>query len=169
MAADRAHLLLIGFMGSGKSTIAPWLASGLGCPCWELDQRVVDRYGLSIPTLFQQLGEAAFRRAEGWELSRLLLDPASVIALGGGAFHSLNRNRIPAHAITVWLDVELPVAWDRCRSDPNRPLAASRLLFERLYQQRQIDYQNAQHRIQVDQQTPQELSLEIQQLLNHQP
>ncbi len=165
MAAINAHVLLVGFMGSGKSTVLPWLGSALGCACRELDERVVERYSLPIPSIFQRLGEETFRRAEGWELSRLLLDPASVIALGGGAFHSPNRERIPARSITLWLDIELPLAWQRCRYHPNRPLASNRQIFEQLYAQRRIDYQNARHRIQVAHQTPRQLIREIQDLL----
>ena len=165
MAAIEAHILLVGFMGSGKSSVAGGLATLLGCTCWELDERVVQRCGLPIPCIFQQLGETAFRRAEGWELSRLLLDPAAVIALGGGAFHSLNRRLIPPRSITVWLDSEFQLNWERCRNDPNRPLASDRETFHHLFERRRIDYQNAQHRIRVSHQTPREIVRAIQQLL----
>ena len=165
MPAIEAHILLVGFMGSGKSSVAGRLATQLGCTCWDLDERVEERYSLPIPCIFQRLGEIAFRRAEGWELSRLLFDPAAVIALGGGAFHSRNRKLISPRSITVWLDTELQLSWERCRNDPNRPLASDRQTFEHLYKQRRIDYQNALHRIRISHQRPREIVREIQELL----
>lgn len=161
----RRHLLLAGFMGSGKSTAGPLLATQLRLPYRELDERVQERYQLSIPEIFAFLGEEAFRRSESWELSRLLLDPPAVIALGGGAFHSRNQLLIPPHCPTIWLDVSLKLAWQRCRQDPNRPLAADLTAFRELYLARQADYRQALYHVRVEGKSPPAVAREIEGLI----
>jgi len=79
------HLLLAGFMGTGKSTIGQLLAERLGLPFVDCDAAIEAAAGKPIPAIFATDGESAFRRLETEVLTRVLRDDSSVVALGGGA------------------------------------------------------------------------------------
>lgn len=121
---------LIGGSGSGKSHLAQALGARLALPVRDLDDMVEARVGKSIPSLFAEDGEAAFRRLEEDLLSEALAAPA-VLALGGGAWQSARiRERLGASAFQVlWLAENPRVAWERVAQDPGRPLAGDRTLF----------------------------------------
>lgn len=78
-------VFLIGFMGSGKSTIGRMLAEPLGLPYIDLDQYLEQQQGQTVPALFERLGEAAFRELERKALHTLAAGPPAVVATGGGA------------------------------------------------------------------------------------
>jgi shikimate kinase / 3-dehydroquinate synthase len=133
-------LVLIGFMGSGKSTAARSAAQALGCSATDVDQVIEERLGMPIARVFAQQGEAAFRAAEEQATLELLGSPGTrVLALGGGAIGSARvRDALRAHLV-VWVDVDVELAWARCR-EGERPLARVRSEFERLYVERQPTY-----------------------------
>ena len=84
----RRLLVLGGFMGVGKSTLGRAIAEDLGLPWADLDTRVQERTGRSIPELFATGGEAAFRLAEAEALAEVLRElPVGVLSLGGGTLH----------------------------------------------------------------------------------
>jgi len=120
--------VLIGFMGAGKSTAARELAEALGREALGSDALLAERFGHPLAREFELRGEAAFRAAEE-ELVCGLLGGAgadAVIALGGGSIGSERvREALAAH-VTVLLDVEPDVAWERVRAQEGgqeRPLA----------------------------------------------
>ena len=81
-------IALTGFMGSGKTTVGKVLADFLGCPFMDLDDLVVKKAGKSIPDIFAQDGEPAFRQLEAQVLRKTVekyAESAAVLALGGGA------------------------------------------------------------------------------------
>ena len=81
-------ITLTGFMGSGKSTVGRLLADSLGCPFLDLDDLVVKKAGKSIPDIFAQDGEPAFRQLEARLLRQAVekyKEMTAVLALGGGA------------------------------------------------------------------------------------
>jgi len=121
---------LIGGSGSGKSHLARALGARLALPVRDLDGMVEGRTGKSIPSIFAEDGEAAFRHLEEDLLSEALAVPA-VLALGGGAWQSATiRERLGASAFQVlWLAENPCVAWERVAQDPGRPLAGDRALF----------------------------------------
>lgn len=119
------HVLLIGFMGSGKSTVGRMLASQLGRPFVDLDDRVCALAGTSIERVFAQHGEAAFRRLEADALESLLHEPASVVACGGGVVVSeANRTLLSQLGTVVYLRVGAAEALDRIGDTSSRPLLA---------------------------------------------
>jgi shikimate kinase/3-dehydroquinate synthase len=129
------HLALTGFMGAGKTTIAPEIASRLGRKVADIDA------GLPVSTIFSTMGEKAFRVEEAKRVKDVLdrRDPA-VVDLGGGAIKSPSvRNALSASAFTVLLDVDAETAWQRC-ADTGRPLAQNEDQFRALHAERQPLY-----------------------------
>lgn len=118
------HLVLVGMMGSGKSTIGKRVAKRLDRPFVDLDDAVEQRAGATVAEIFERDGEAAFRAAESRELSNALASPQpSVIATGGGAvLAAQNRAAITSGAFTVWLRAEPTVLSGRVRGGNERPL-----------------------------------------------
>jgi shikimate kinase len=118
------HVVLVGMMGAGKSTVGRRLASRLGRPFVDADDEVVRRSGRTVRDWFEHDGEAAFRAAEGELLADLLAAPgASVIASGGGVvLAEANRTALRDHALVVWLRAGAPFLVSRVRQKPHRPL-----------------------------------------------
>jgi len=116
--------LLIGPMGSGKSTVGRLLAARLVLPCVDLDEAIVEASGKSIPVLFSEEGEAAFRDREAAMLQKLCGDgQGKVIATGGGVvLRAENRALLQNIGYVIWLDAPPEVLASRTRGDANRPL-----------------------------------------------
>jgi shikimate kinase/3-dehydroquinate synthase len=141
LSALGRHLALAGFMGAGKSSVGAEVARRLERPFVDLDRAIEERAGTSIPDLFATSGEAAFRALEEEVAAEVLGRPESqVVALGGGAVLSqATRERLAARALTVLLEVEPALAWERSRG-AGRPLASDEAAFHELYRTRQPVY-----------------------------
>jgi shikimate kinase / 3-dehydroquinate synthase len=139
-------VVLIGFMGAGKSTLAGELAEALGVAALDSDELLAERLGHPPAREFEMNGEASFRAAEEELVSQLLDDaaPGSVIALGGGSIGSAAVRRALEPHLTVLLDVDAALAWERIqRSDggaAQRPLAQDAEQFAALHAQRRATY-----------------------------
>ena len=99
------HIALVGLSGSGKSTVAPLVSArrGLGAPV-DLDRVVEGRVGRPVHELFEEEGEATFRRLESDALADALAGPPVVIATGGGVvLDAENRRLLRSGASVVWL------------------------------------------------------------------
>ena len=103
MQFDR-HLFLIGFMGSGKSYWGRRLADAWQMPFVDLDERIVAEQGKSIPEIFQEQGEAAFREMERAALHALAQFPPAIVATGGGTpcFFD-NMDWMNSRGLTIYL------------------------------------------------------------------
>ena len=116
---------LIGFMGSGKSTLTRRLQASTRRPVVSLDDEGVARAGKSIPDIFQDRGEAGFRDLEVEALRDLDPDRNLVVDTGGGIVHSLDAcDILRARGVVLWLDLSWDVLLRRLKdSDPeSRPL-----------------------------------------------
>jgi 3-dehydroquinate synthetase/shikimate kinase len=131
------HLALVGFMGAGKTTIAPKLAARLGRPPVAVDEEVERRYHDTIPRIFERDGEDAFRRVEAHVLGDVLeRRHPTVLDLGGGIVtFSDNHGLLAADAFTIHLDIDVDTAWKRV-AGTDRPLAQDERAFRRLYDER---------------------------------
>ncbi len=133
-------LVIIGFMGAGKSTAAAGAADALGVRAIDVDHLVEERLGKPIDLVFAHDGETAFRGAEERVTLELLNAPgACVLSLGGGAVGSDAVRAALKDHLTIWIDVELETAWSRCASS-GRPLAQDERAFAGLYRERQQIY-----------------------------
>ncbi|HEX5815404.1 MAG TPA: shikimate kinase [Methylomirabilota bacterium] len=143
MAAD--NVLLVGFMGAGKSVCGRLLARRLGRCFIETDDMIVSREGRSIPEIFRERGEEAFRRLEAETLEALRLKSGDVIATGGGLPCREGRmEALRALGTVVWLRGDLPALLERAGRIGGRPmLERSPAEVEALYRAREPYYARA--------------------------
>lgn len=137
----RRTIALVGLMGVGKSSVGRRLASALGLPFRDADTEVEAAAGRTIPEIFAEMGEPAFRDGERRVISRLLEGPPHVLATGGGAFmNAETRALIKQRAISVWLKTDLDVLARRIGRKDNRPLIAGKDPMEVLKAQAEVRY-----------------------------
>jgi shikimate kinase len=153
-------IYLVGFMGSGKSTVGRQLAQRLGWDFVDLDVEIESRYGAPIYEIFDREGEPAFRDLEHEALNeqvRLVRrGRPRVVALGGGAFSAhRNRDALTTAGVSIWLDCPFEVLWDRVSGEQHRPLARDRGAFQRLLEERQPSYLSADFRVEGEGETDQ--------------
>jgi shikimate kinase len=130
-------LFLVGYMGSGKSTIGRRLAKQLDCPFIDLDQAIVDHVGCSIPAFFAEKGEVAFRLVEREVLHQFQRPLQAVIATGGGTpcFFD-NMEWMKSQGIVLYLKHHPKSLFKRLnQSDVGQRPVLGGLTGEELYQQ----------------------------------
>ncbi len=147
-------VLLLGFMGAGKSSVGQALARRLGWRFVDLDQRIEMREGRTITEIFSGSGEEAFRRIETAVLRELLAElghgSPMVVALGGGAPVREENAALLAscEAPQVFLDAPFEVVRQRCReAAAARPLFREEERARLLYEWRRQHYLKAQFRV----------------------
>ncbi len=147
-------LCLAGFMGSGKTTVGTLLARQLAWRFVDLDDRIEEAAGLTIPQIFERLGEASFRQMEADQLRAALgraseLREGTVLALGGGTYAQAGCPEFlrAAGVPVLWLDPPIEVLLARCMTMTGRPLFRDEASFRSLYAQRLASYELADHRV----------------------
>jgi shikimate kinase len=145
-------IFLVGFMGSGKTTVGRLLAGRLGWNFVDIDDTIEAAQGMPIGEIFATRGEAAFRQMEAEALREVAATIArgkpAVVASGGGAFaQAANAEVIGRHGVSIWLDVPIEVAWQRVSRESHRPLARSYAEFSRLFEARREAYGRADYRV----------------------
>jgi shikimate kinase/3-dehydroquinate synthase len=119
----KKHLLLNGCMGAGKTTVGRIVAGRAGVPFVDLDVAIAARAGRSVPTIFAEDGEAAFRALEAEVLEGVLAAPdPQVVALGGGALVDGRRRRLAIERASVVTLAARPETLASRTRDPGRPL-----------------------------------------------
>jgi len=149
--ADRARrIALVGLRGAGKSTLGRILAQHLGWPFIELDRRVEEDYGASIPDLIEMAGTATFRRQERSTLERVLAEhEAAVITTAGGIVANPETYALLLrHAHTIWIKAQPQEHMSRVMAQGDfRPMAQNRQAMADLVailEARRADYARAQ-------------------------
>lgn len=147
---SRKLVCLTGFMGCGKSTTARLLSSQLGWPHADLDRRITDITGMSIPEFFSRMGEPEFRRIEHEQLARVVAEAGGsrrprIVSLGGGTVAQANNLALlrEGGATLIWLRCPVEELLLRCAQITDRPLFRDEASFRRLYQERLPFYQLA--------------------------
>jgi 3-dehydroquinate synthase len=121
--ASSGNVILIGMMGSGKTTVGRLLAKQLGKTFIDSDEEIQRRTGVTIPHIFDVEGEAGFRQRETSVLEDLAERNDLVLATGGGAIlSSHNRSVLKESGTVVYLKSNVHDLWQRTRHDTNRPL-----------------------------------------------
>jgi shikimate kinase len=117
------NLVLVGFMGSGKSSVGRELARRWGYRFLDTDTIIRQKYGKPIPDIFATLGEEVFREEENKALQDLENSHRTVIATGGGIILQ-NRNHplLRSLGVVLWLVASEEVIWERVSRNQNRPL-----------------------------------------------
>jgi shikimate kinase len=164
-----ARICLVGFMGSGKSTVGPILAGQLGYGFIDADEEIEARARAPIDRIFREQGEAAFRDLETRIIADLLGRDRWVIAAGGGAFaHPSCAEDILARSFTVHLHCEFDEAFRRGVLAGGRPLLAGGEASARaLYAGRKDKYSRAHVTIDTTRRSPEEVVSEIVRLHPH--
>jgi len=142
----RDNIILVGFMGAGKSVCGRLLARRLGRCFVETDDVIVAGEGRSIPEIFRDAGEPRFRQLEADTLESLKLKSGEVIATGGGLPCREGRmERLRELGTVVWLDGDVRELYERASRIGNRPMLEGRSLadIEELYRARQRYYRRA--------------------------
>jgi shikimate kinase len=169
-------VILIGFMGAGKSSVGHALGERLGWAFEDLDDRIERREQRKVSEIFRDSGESGFRRAEHAALKELLgeLKPGAekIVALGGGTFVQKNNvllidaSRVP----TIFLDADVAELWRRCQRQADqhgteRPLLGSAKSFRELYESRRPHYAKALFRQETIGKTVEEIATALVQAL----
>ncbi len=138
--AQSGNLVLVGMMGSGKTTIGRALAKHLGKAFVDSDEEIQKRTGVTIPHIFDVEGEAGFRQRETAAIGDLVGGDNLVLATGGGAvLLPQNRELLQQNGIVIYLKASVHDLWLRTRNDRNRPLLQTgdaRAKLTELFQQR---------------------------------
>ncbi|WP_159721694.1 shikimate kinase [Enterococcus sp. CSURQ0835] len=159
-------IVLIGFMGAGKSTISRLLAKNLAQPFIDLDDELEKTLAGSIPDFFAEHGEAAFRKLETATLKQAL-QAEQIIATGGGIVTSQENRQLLKKEHVIYLKTQPEKLVARIREDQKtiRPLAETKTDHEllALFLARQAWYEEvASIMIETDQRTPAEIAQKIQ-------
>lgn len=160
-------MILIGFMGSGKTTIAEYLAEELNLRYIDIDDEIIKRYNTSISEIFAAKGESGFREKE-YEVLKDLLKEDAIISTGGGVITyppSLKLLQEQVKHKVFYLEAPFHILYDRIKGDNTRPLASQgEQKVKVLYDSRLSFYEEASDHI-ID--TVQTVEKTIEDILNH--
>jgi shikimate kinase len=164
------RVVLIGFMGAGKTTVGELAAKHLGWSFFDADNRIEALAGKPIHAIFATEGEAAFRQLEFEAIQSLLSEPEAVIAVGGGAIeHEATRRLLLAAAgiensetLVVHLHVSLQSTIARCEGTGGlRPVFADRVGLAVRYERRMPWYAQAHLTLETESTTPEEVARQL--------
>jgi shikimate kinase len=170
-------VVLIGFMGAGKSSVGRALGKQLGWEFEDLDERIERRERRKVAEIFRESGEAGFRKTEHAALKELLAElrggTGKIVALGGGAFAQESNARLlaAANALTIFLDADAQELWKRCGDQEGieRPLLGSLASFCELYEARRPHYLKAKLRQETSGKTVEQIAAEVVEVLGLKP
>ena len=157
------NIYLVGFMGSGKSTVGKILAEKLNMKFVDIDKLIEEKEGMKIKDIFEQKGESYFRELERKQIEAIVNQEGLVVSTGGGLGANLdNMNLMKKNGDVVWLDVSLNTVLDRLKNDQDRPLLKQPTeKIKQLFEERKNVYRLANIRINADKKTPSQIVEEI--------
>ncbi|ACN98971.1 shikimate kinase [Sulfurihydrogenibium azorense Az-Fu1] len=157
------NIYLVGFMGSGKSTVGKLLADKTSRDFVDVDKLIEEREKMKIKDIFEKKGELYFRELEKKYLQELLNTQNLVVSTGGGlGADAENMNQMKKNGIVIWLDLNLNTILERIKNDENRPLLNQPLdKIKKLFDERKKVYGLATYRINAENKTPFQIVEEI--------
>ena len=145
------NIVLLGMMGSGKSTIGYLLSNKINSDFYDIDKIIEEEEGLKITEIFENKGENYFRKIEKKITLEELKKNNLIIALGGGAFINTSvRTKIKSSCLSFWLDLKVESLLIRLKNDKKRPLLDKDKLEEsinKIYLERKKIYNESNFRI----------------------
>ena len=167
----KKNITLIGMMGSGKTTTAKELSKIL--PEFKLvgiDDEIEKSSGKKISEIFLKYGEAHFRELETNKIKQFIQNDHQIISAGGGAFENPdNRRRLLENSFVFFLKASPQTIYDRIKAESHRPLLKKNFSVEKIaniLSLREKNYQKANHTIETDKKTPEDIAKEIAGVIN---
>lgn len=164
MLKDKGHIFLTGMMGSGKSAVGQYLAEILRCPFTDLDREIEKRSGKTIPEIFREDGEAAFRQWESRVAQEFRPGVPCVVAVGGGfPLKKEHRRWMKARGKVIWLKAPPAILRERVR-DSKRPLLPEPLReadIEKILRERVPLYAEADLSVDTEERDPRQVAEDI--------
>lgn len=158
------QVILVGFMGAGKTTIGKLLAKRKGMPYYDIDEEIVQDQKQTIAAIFAKSGEEAFRELETAKLQELL-GKNGVISTGGGiVLNTDNRELLTSHPAVFYLQTSPTTFLERLKEDTSRPLIQQKTMAEvkAIFEPRVPLYEGvASHIITTDEKSPEVIVEEI--------
>jgi len=168
---NKPHIALIGFMGSGKTTVGKQLAETIQRPLFDTDKELAARTGKTIPEIFAGEGEAAFRAHEYRLLDELLqrASPSVIVCGGGTPCFADAMDKLTQHAATFYLQASAEALYERLKYElPNRPLLHGKpdlkQFIETLLAERETYYRKAAFTIHATHKSVEEIVQEIKEV-----
>ncbi|MDC1366074.1 shikimate kinase [Pelagibacterales bacterium] len=163
---NKNNIVLVGHMGSGKSTLGSYLAKKIDYKFIDTDEAIIKLINMPINDFFEKYSEKEFRELEEKTILRLLENNTQhVIAFGGGAFQNTKvRSSVKKNAISVWLKCNLKTLAIRCSKKKNRPLLKNKDIknvLKELNKLRVDNFSRANHIFDVSKKTKSKLTNEI--------
>ena len=159
------NLILLGMMAVGKTTLGKIVAKKQKLEFVDIDSRIEKNNSMKIKEIFKNKGEKFFRMEEEKEVLKSLQKENCVIALGGGAFMNKTlRENILKDNISIWLDVKIKTLNSRIKWNQKRPLLNEKNYSEKLkklYAERKNVYKLANHKIECDKLTKNDIAEKI--------
>jgi shikimate kinase len=165
MSVSPANIVLVGFMGTGKTTVSEALAAELGYPAIDLDDRIEEKAGQSIPEIFERDGEEAFRALEDTVVREVAKGSAQIISCGGGIVKNPRNMELLGSTGTLFCLTATPeTILERVGDETHRPLLDGDNRLERiraLLEERRVLYARIEEQVVTDGKSPQALACEI--------
>ena len=169
--SNNKNIVLIGHMGSGKSTLGSYLAKKIDYKFIDTDEVIIEQINMSINDFFEKYSEREFRDLEEKTILKLLENNTQhIIAFGGGAFQNIKiRSSVKKNAVSVWLKCDLKTLAIRCSKKKNRPLLKNKdikSVLKELNKLRIDNFSRANHIFDVSKKTKSRLTSDIISKLN---
>jgi shikimate kinase len=166
------NVVLIGFMGSGKTTVGKELAGLLNFQFFDTDSRIEAKFGRKISWIFKHKGEKYFREQEKKVIEEVCHLKGYVVSVGGGAWmDEINRKRLQDMGLCIWLKVSLADSWKRLKGNlKKRPILSNskdpKLLIKNLLSGRRRFYSLAHVSIDTGGRPPKDVAIGIQEMIS---
>ena len=157
---SKENLVILGMMGSGKSSIGSIISKKLNLDFIDIDQEIEKKIGKKISKIFEIKGEKYFRKIEEFITLKMLKKNKAIISLGGGAFlNNKIKKEILENHISFWLNWDIKTLVNRIKNSQKRPIAfnASKNELIELIKKRSIVYSKAMYKVDCEKLTKNEI------------